>query len=328
MQGFNLDYDSLFSRNYGIFSAAEQARLGAAKVLIVGCGGIGGTVATILARAGVGQFVLVEMDIYTETNMNRQIACFSDTLGRNKAEVVAEQIRRINPAAQVEVHPRRLEHAELEGLMPAVDLVFPAADDLAFSVFVFQAAQRLGKLALCVVPAGSWATVSIIAPDSPPVEDIFGLERLASYDELAVLMKNSAYRRHIYRFYVPFAGWRPEYYERFIDGAAPPTQFCPLVWLCSALGAQEAVKALSGKWRPVKSPRYWTINQNRVAIHRVGDYSLVSLAARQRRRAWRILNSPLGRLYARLQDLIWSLLGRYKLAGTQDFSAAEVEIEA
>ena len=121
--------------------------------MIVGCRGIGGAEAIILARSGVGRFVLVEFDNYEPTNMNRQIACFTHTIGRNKAQVVKEHILRINPDSEVTVFDRYLSHPEIADLIPQVDLVFPAADDFAFSLFVFRDAQRLGKMALMVVPA-------------------------------------------------------------------------------------------------------------------------------------------------------------------------------
>ena len=117
-------YEDLFARNYGIFSEARQERLRRASVLIVGCGGIGGTVAIILARSGVGRFVLVDFDRYEPTNMNRQIACFADTLGRNKALVIGEQIEKINPEAVIEIHDRLLDHTRIASLIPGVDIVF------------------------------------------------------------------------------------------------------------------------------------------------------------------------------------------------------------
>ena len=52
-------------------------------------------------------------------------------------------------------------------------------------------------------------------------------------------------------FYVPLADWRVDYYRDFIDKDLPPTQICPVVWLCSSLGALEALKVLTGKWEPV-----------------------------------------------------------------------------
>ena len=193
-------YEDLFARNYGIFSEARQERLRRASVLIVGCGGIGGTVAIILARSGVGRFVLVDFDHYESTNMNRQIACFADTLGRNKAQVVGEQIVKINPDAVVEIHDRLLDHTRIASLIPGVDMVFPAADDFAFSIMVFRDAQKLGRIALLAVPSGTWANVCMISPDGPTVEEIEGVPRLESYEALKRLFEVRKYRLGTYDF--------------------------------------------------------------------------------------------------------------------------------
>jgi tRNA A37 threonylcarbamoyladenosine dehydratase len=70
-------YEELFDRNYGVLSETQQESLRKARILIVGCGGIGGTVAIILARAGIENFILVEFDTYDTSNINRQSSCFA-----------------------------------------------------------------------------------------------------------------------------------------------------------------------------------------------------------------------------------------------------------
>jgi tRNA A37 threonylcarbamoyladenosine dehydratase len=102
----SMKYEQLFERNYGVFSPEEQERIRKAKVVIIGTGGIGGVVATTLARSGVGHFVLYEHDVYQPSNMNRQITCFVDTLGDNKAESVRDSLLKINPEAEVTVFNR------------------------------------------------------------------------------------------------------------------------------------------------------------------------------------------------------------------------------
>ncbi len=98
-------YEQFFERNYGILEPEEQERVKNAKVVIIGCGGIGGVIALALARTGLEHYVLYEHDIYQPSNMNRQIECFSDTIGVNKAVAIYDAMLKINPGIQAEVHP-------------------------------------------------------------------------------------------------------------------------------------------------------------------------------------------------------------------------------
>jgi molybdopterin/thiamine biosynthesis adenylyltransferase len=304
-----MDYRELFQRNYGIFSEDEQERIRRAKVLIVGCGGIGGTVAVILARSGVERFVLCDFDVYSPSNTNRQIACFTDTLGREKSEVVRETILRINPAAVVTAYTELLPHAWIAELMGDADFVFPAADDLAFSIIVFRDAQRLGKPALMVNPAGTWAHVSVILPGAPSIEEIEGVPKLGSYEALRDMLEVRRYKLGTY-FYVPFADWRIDYYRKFIEENTAPAQICPTVWMASALGAMETIKVLSGKWQPVSSPRYWHITAKTIRIQRVNGLCPHTLLVWQRRLMWRIFQTPLGPALEWMQGLWWALFQR------------------
>jgi molybdopterin/thiamine biosynthesis adenylyltransferase len=286
-------YRTLFERNYGIFTEKEQSRLKAAKILIAGCGGIGGTVAIILARSGVENFILIEPDRYEPSNMNRQICCFENTIGINKAEAVAEHIKRINPEAHIELYDRRLDHEEISDLIKKVDVVFPAADDFAFSLIMFRDAQRLGKPALLIVPSGSWGHVSIIMPYSPPVEDIEGVPKLVTYEELKEMFNTPRYKFGTY-FYVPVASWQIDYYRRFVFEGAPPTQLCPIVWTCSSIGAMEIVKTITGKWKAVTSPRYYSITHKRIKVQRINGISLTTLLIWQRKLMYKIFQTKFG----------------------------------
>ena len=73
-------------------------------VLIVGLGGVGSKACELLARSGIGRFTLVDHDKVDETNINRQVIAFRDTIGRPKVEVVEELLHRINPDIAVETH--------------------------------------------------------------------------------------------------------------------------------------------------------------------------------------------------------------------------------
>ena len=79
-----------------------------ASVTIVGVGGVGGEVAVLLARAGIGRLRLVDFDVVDETNINRQAVAYTNTVGKKKTDVLAEIIKKINPNCLVEAISKRL----------------------------------------------------------------------------------------------------------------------------------------------------------------------------------------------------------------------------
>lgn len=76
-------------------------RLGASRVAVVGLGGVGSWCAEALARSGIGRLVLIDSDAVAESNVNRQLGALYSTLGRPKAEVLAERLRDIAPDAEI-----------------------------------------------------------------------------------------------------------------------------------------------------------------------------------------------------------------------------------
>ena len=91
-----------WERNFPSLSGPEQLRLFDSSVLVVGLGGLGGMLALLLARVGVGRLLLADGDVFLPSNLNRQILATDQTLGRNKAQVAAAHIQQINPALLTE----------------------------------------------------------------------------------------------------------------------------------------------------------------------------------------------------------------------------------
>ena len=77
-------------------------RLAGARVLVVGVGGVGSWCAEALVRTGVGHITLVDDDVVAESNVNRQCPATAATVGRPKVEAMAERLKAINPACEVE----------------------------------------------------------------------------------------------------------------------------------------------------------------------------------------------------------------------------------
>ncbi|ACU90237.1 HesA/MoeB/ThiF family protein [Desulfomicrobium baculatum] len=108
-----------YQRNAETIRPMEQATLARSRILLVGCGGLGGHVLEFLVRAGVGTILACDPDRFDLTNANRQVLATSDNLGRTKVEVAVERAERINPL--VRVVPLATDFRKEES--PAADLV-------------------------------------------------------------------------------------------------------------------------------------------------------------------------------------------------------------
>ena len=120
-------------------------RLAASHVLVVGLGGVGAYAAEEIARAGVGRMTLVDADVVSLSNLNRQLPALHSTLGKPKAEVMAVRLRDINPDLEIEVRNCFVRDEETEALLDAAhyDFVVDAIDTLSPKTFlIYHALQR------------------------------------------------------------------------------------------------------------------------------------------------------------------------------------------
>jgi len=124
-----------------------QAKLRAARVLVVGAGGLGSPLALYLAAAGVGRIGIVDDDAVELSNLQRQIAHGMDDLGRGKAESAAASVRAINPDVVVDVHRLRLAPHNVAGLIAGYDVICDGTDNFA-TRFLLSDACVLGRKTL------------------------------------------------------------------------------------------------------------------------------------------------------------------------------------
>jgi hypothetical protein len=139
----DFSYAVFTTRNIGFVTEAEQERLKNASVFVCGTGGMGGAALMALARAGIGKFVLADIDEFEVSNLNRQVFAFSDTIGRHKAEASAEVLKRINP----ELNPKVLTSdwpQQLEGVTRDVQVVINGTDDLAAGLHLYRTSRQAG----------------------------------------------------------------------------------------------------------------------------------------------------------------------------------------
>lgn len=118
-----------YSRTRQLIGEEGLALLKASSVLVVGVGGVGSYAAEAVARAGVGNITLMDGDIVQPSNLNRQLVALTSTLGKNKAEVMAERIRDIDPGTNVTALARFYEENDTLDLT-AFDWVIDAIDSV------------------------------------------------------------------------------------------------------------------------------------------------------------------------------------------------------
>ncbi|UOR04999.1 molybdopterin-synthase adenylyltransferase MoeB [Hymenobacter aerilatus] len=122
-----------------------QEKLKAARVLVVGCGGLGCPVLQYLAAAGVGTLGLLDHDTVDETNLQRQVLYATADVGRPKAEAAAEKLRAQNPLVTVQPLRVRLSAANALEIMTDYDVVVDCTDNFATRYLVSDACVLLGK---------------------------------------------------------------------------------------------------------------------------------------------------------------------------------------
>ncbi|HVX39044.1 MAG TPA: molybdopterin-synthase adenylyltransferase MoeB [Gemmatimonadaceae bacterium] len=124
---------------------AGQERIKAARVLLVGAGGLGSPAALYLAAAGVGTIGLVDFDVVDMSNLQRQVLHGTSQVGRPKLESARERIADINPHVNLETYETRLTSANALDIMSKYDIVVDGTDNFATRYLTNDACVMLGK---------------------------------------------------------------------------------------------------------------------------------------------------------------------------------------
>ena len=134
--------DNWLERTELLLGEEKLATLRKAHVLVVGLGGVGAYAAEMIARAGVGRMTLADADTVGLTNINRQLLALHSTVGRPKAEVLAERLRDINPDIELTIVNRYIKDEETYTLLDAAryDYVVDCIDTLSPKLALIAAA--------------------------------------------------------------------------------------------------------------------------------------------------------------------------------------------
>lgn len=126
--------------------AAGQAKLAAARVLVVGAGGLGCATIPVLAAAGVGTLGICDGDPVEASNLHRQTLFHPEHVGQNKAEIAAAVARAHNPLIRVHAHLRHLDEGNARAVLADYDVVLDCTDNFLAKYLLNDSALVLGKL--------------------------------------------------------------------------------------------------------------------------------------------------------------------------------------
>ncbi len=190
-----------FSRTAMLLGDAAMERLEKAKVAVFGLGGVGGYVCEALVRCGIGSFDLVDHDVISETNLNRQILATRGTIGRQKTEVMRERMLDINPDVNVRVFdcfflPENADTFPFE----EYDYVVDAVDTVTAKIELILRAQAAG-----VPVISSMGTGNKLDPSRFQVADIYETKICP----LARVMRKELKKRGVERLKVVYSDEAP-----------------------------------------------------------------------------------------------------------------------
>jgi len=208
-----------YLRNMGSLGIQGQLRLLRAAALLIGAGGLGGTIAQLLARMGLGKLIIADGDSFSEDNLNRQALSDEKTIGVRKVQEARQSLARINGAAEVEIFDGFVREKELSFLLKGVQVAIDALDNMPSRFALEQACKKVGIPLVHGAVAGFSGQLTVIYPEDPGFRAIYGDSQTAPEKGIETELGNLA----------------------------------GIVSAVAALQVQEAIKILTGIGRPLRN---------------------------------------------------------------------------
>ena len=162
-----------YERNIPALTEAECALLRCKRVLVVGCGGLGGHLIDMMARIGVGAMRVVDGDVFETSNLNRQLLSEVPLLGVSKAKAAAARISRVNPDVEVEAVDAFLTESNARSLLLSCDAVLDGLDNIESRRILAKACDRAGTPYVYGAVNGWVAQAAISMPGDHLVEKLY-----------------------------------------------------------------------------------------------------------------------------------------------------------
>jgi len=229
-----------FKRTAMLLGSEALTKLASSRVAVFGIGGVGGYVTEALARSGVGALDLIDHDVVSESNINRQIVALGSTIGKYKTEVARDRIADINPDCKVTVHSMfYLPDTASQIDLGEYDYVVDCVDTVTAKLLLITNSQEEG-----VPVISSMGTGNKIDPSRFKVADIYD----TSICPLAKVMRRECKKRGIEHLKVVYSDEEPRAPEVRIreNGKDVPGSCSFVPSVAGLIIASEVIRDLTG----------------------------------------------------------------------------------
>lgn len=169
-----MKFANRYDRNKSTLSEEDCFRLQKSRVLVVGCGGLGGHVIEGLGRLGIGRITVVDDDVFDETNLNRQLLSTESLIGKPKAEAAVARMKEVNSEVQMDGLVCRMTIKNAKEIIKGHDLVVDALDNIESRLLLEETCQELGIPMIHGAIGGWYGQVAVIMPGQPLLKKIYG----------------------------------------------------------------------------------------------------------------------------------------------------------
>lgn len=150
-----------YLRNKSSITQSQQDLLAQCHVVVLGCGGLGGSIAESLTRIGIGKLTLIDDDVFVVSNLNRQRFSTSKTIGQSKVEVAKKRLFEINDQVEVIAHKIFINASNISTLVDKCDLIIDALDNFETRRMVEEADIDTPIISAAVAGYNGWLTMSM-----------------------------------------------------------------------------------------------------------------------------------------------------------------------
>lgn len=180
-------YKEMVCRNIGVLSDEEQERLRNSCVCVAGAGGMGGLSAEQFVRLGVGHVKIADFDRFQIHNISRQFLATTETVDRNKVDVLAEHFMQENPELELDVFSEGVTVENAEEFIEGASVVIDGTDYTRFghTVAMYEAARKKGICVVCPNAIGFGAQILVFGPKTKTLAEFLNVSENSARPDLA-----------------------------------------------------------------------------------------------------------------------------------------------